>query len=124
MECEAYLYGVDLYNDGYWWECHEMFEGLWRAAGFETTPGRFFRALIQVAAANLKRSVGALRAARTLSDHGLTRLATLPPRYMGLDIVAFSKAVRRSFGDEPAMPAVIRLAVPDRTEGATGASRG
>src|SRR3989441_5753773 len=28
-DSEWYLYGIDLYNYGYWWECHEVFEGLW-----------------------------------------------------------------------------------------------
>ena len=52
-----YLYAIDLYNYAYWWECHEVLEGLWRA-GQTTKQGNFFRALIQLAAANLKRSLG------------------------------------------------------------------
>src|SRR2546422_4985790 len=30
-DSEWYLYGIDLYNYGHWWECHEVFEGLWHA---------------------------------------------------------------------------------------------
>lgn len=36
QKSDAYLYGIDLYNFAYWWECHEVFEGLWHAAGRET----------------------------------------------------------------------------------------
>ncbi len=30
---EDYLFGIDLFNEGYWWECHEVLEGLWHAVG-------------------------------------------------------------------------------------------
>ena len=50
-DSEWYLYGIDLYNHGYWWECHEVFEGLWHAVGPDSPQGQFLQALIQVAAA-------------------------------------------------------------------------
>ena len=31
--CELYLYGIDLFNHGYWWEAHEALEDVWLAAG-------------------------------------------------------------------------------------------
>lgn len=31
-ECEEYLFGIDLFNAGYYWEAHEAWEGLWRAS--------------------------------------------------------------------------------------------
>jgi hypothetical protein len=111
LECGEYLYGVDLYNYAYWWECHEVFEGLWHAVGRRTTPGQFFRAIIQVAAANLKRAIGAARPAQNLSRSGLGRLATLPPVYMGLDIVAFAEALRESFAAAHGTPPLLRLDV-------------
>ena len=52
---EDYLYAIDLYNFAYWWESHEIFEGLWHACGRRTQAGNFFQALIQLAAANLKQ---------------------------------------------------------------------
>ena len=36
--CESYRYGVDLYNAGYFWECHEVFEALWRGVGRRSRP--------------------------------------------------------------------------------------
>jgi len=36
---EGYLFAVDLYNHGYWWECHEILEALWRAAGQQDSEG-------------------------------------------------------------------------------------
>ncbi len=87
---EAYLYGVDLYNCGYWWESHEIFEGLWHACGRTSPAGNFFQALIQFAAANLKRALDNEVAARNLTRHALARLQNSPAHYMGLDTAAFA----------------------------------
>jgi predicted metal-dependent hydrolase len=85
------LYGIDLYNYAYWWECHEIFEGLWHAAGHNTEQGNFFQALIQFAAANLKRFLGNEQAAQKLVRSGLARLQNLPQLYMGIDVIALSE---------------------------------
>ena len=112
FDCEDYLYGVDLYNFGYWWESHEVFEALWHGAGRSTMEGQFFRAVIQIAAANLKRAMGCNQPARRLCHRGLDRLAEFPGAYMGLDVAAFAETVRDSFSDSRGTPVPIRLAVP------------
>jgi predicted metal-dependent hydrolase len=84
-DSEDYLYAVDLYNFGYWWESHEVFEGLWHACGRRTEAGNFFQALIQLAAANLKHLLGRELAVRNLTQRGLERLQKVPPQYMGID---------------------------------------
>jgi len=101
---------VDLYNFGYWWECHEVFEALWDGAGHHTMEGRFFRALIQIAAAHLKRSLGSREPARKLSRSGIDRLGEFSGVYMGLDVRLFAEAVRASLGSPDATPPPIRLA--------------
>ncbi len=53
-ESRAYLYGVDLFNFGYYWEAHEVWEGLWRACGRSGPAADFFRGLIKLAAAGVK----------------------------------------------------------------------
>ncbi|MBD0316061.1 MAG: DUF309 domain-containing protein, partial [Nitrospiraceae bacterium] len=83
---DDYLYGIDLYNFAYWWECHEAFEALWHAVGPQTEQGRFFQALIQLAAAGVKLAQGNLPAMRNLLRYGVARLQRLPPFYMGLDV--------------------------------------
>ncbi len=88
---EEYLFGIDLYNYAYWWECHEVFEGLWHATGHGTEQGNFFQALIQLAAANLKRFLGNEQAAQKLARSGLVRLQHLPQRYMGIDVRALAE---------------------------------
>ncbi len=53
-ESQAYLRGVDLFNHGYYWEAHEVWEGLWHAAGRAGVTGDFLRGLIKLAAAGVK----------------------------------------------------------------------
>jgi len=112
--CEWYLYGVDLYNFSYWWECHEAFEGLWHAVGHKTQPGQFLQALIQVAAAHLKRFLGKPTPAANLSRSGLARLAKMPPTYMGIDVEAFADDVRHYFEGSRETPALLQLAMPSQ----------
>src|SRR5438552_1811311 len=112
-DSEWYLYGIDLYNYGYWWECHEVFEGLWHAVGPDSPQGQFLQALIQVAAANLKRLVNASEPARTLSQAALDRLQKFSSIYMGVDVVAFTTELKAYFEEFGKEPALIRLVWPE-----------
>ena len=103
------LYAVDLYNFGYWWESHEVLEGLWHACGRTTTAGNYFQALIQFAAAHLKRALGNETAARNLARRGLLRLQNSPTSYMGLDTVTFANDVTVWMGDNSRPGVRIRL---------------
>lgn len=94
-----YLYAVDLHNHGFWWEAHEVWEGLWHAAGRTTPTARFVQGLIQVAAAHLNRVLGKPASARRQALRGVTRLAALPSPAMGIDVPSLAARVRTSFGD-------------------------
>lgn len=98
---EDYLYAIDLYNYAYWWESHELLEGLWLAAGKRTEQANFFRALIQLAAANLKRFVGYGQAADNLTSRAITRLKQVPDLYMGIDVTNLMSHLAEHSG-EPA----------------------
>jgi uncharacterized protein len=88
------LYGIDLFNFAYWWECHEVFEGLWHAVGPDTEQGNFFQALIQLTAANLKDFLGNPAAAHNLFRSGITRLQNVPPSYMGIDVPRLTETLQ------------------------------
>jgi uncharacterized protein len=87
-----YLFGIDLYNFAYWWECHEVFEGLWHAAGHNSEQGKFFQALIQLAAGNLKYFLDNPTAAHNLFRRGIIRLQNVPSSYMGIDVFSLIEA--------------------------------
>lgn len=48
-----YLYGIDLFNFGYYWEAHEAWEALWHALGRTGPPAKFIQGLIYLAAAGV-----------------------------------------------------------------------
>jgi hypothetical protein len=50
----AYLRGFDLFNGGYYWEAHEVWEGLWHRAGRQGPIAEFLKGLIKLAAAGVK----------------------------------------------------------------------
>jgi len=51
---EAYLYGIDLFNHAFYYEAHEVWEGLWHVTGHQTQEGDFLKMLIQLSAYQLK----------------------------------------------------------------------
>jgi predicted metal-dependent hydrolase len=106
---EEYLYGIDLYNYAYWWECHEIFEGLWHAVGRDTEQGNFFQALIQFAAANLKRFTGNHQAAGNLVTSGILRLQKAPRFYMGIDVARLAEDFEQHMVDSDFRAPLIRL---------------
>jgi hypothetical protein len=44
-ECLPYLWGIDLFNNGYYWEAHETWEAVWHATGHRGTMADFCKAL-------------------------------------------------------------------------------
>lgn len=89
--CRAYLYGVDLFNHGYYWEAHEAWEALWNACARSRPAGSFFKALVHLAAAGVKVREGkprgvkrhARRAAELFEETALG-LGSGEARHMGL----------------------------------------
>jgi hypothetical protein len=73
------LYGLDLFNHGYYWEAHEAWEGLWHACGRRGRTADFLKGLIKLAAAGVKARAGQPRG---VQDHA-HRAAELFERTMG-----------------------------------------
>ncbi|NKB67622.1 MAG: DUF309 domain-containing protein [Candidatus Latescibacteria bacterium] len=100
---ETYLFGVDLFNFGYWWEAHEYWEALWRLEEKGSAARLFLQGLILLAAALLKEEAGNEQGHRRLLARGLARLAEVGQRVgpvcMGLDLAA----LRAEQGRVPAL---------------------
>ncbi len=93
--CGDYLYGIDLFNHGFFWEAHEAWEGLWHACGRRGVTATYLQALINFAAAGFKARWGSVRGmkanARTaarLFDSAARELGPDSGRYMGLEVPA------------------------------------
>ncbi len=57
-ECVHYRMGLDLFNHGYYWEAHELWEALWHAYGRRGAAACFLQGLIHLAAAGVKVRMG------------------------------------------------------------------
>jgi hypothetical protein len=57
----TYLYGLDLFNAGFYWEAHVEFEALWLGEGRKGVVADFLKGLIHLAAAGVKRLEGRLQ---------------------------------------------------------------
>ncbi len=92
-----YLEGIHLFNEGKYFEAHEIWEEIWgESVGLEK---KFYQALIMVAVALLKRESNIPGGAEKMYQRALERLAELPDSYFGIDIREFEKEFRENFSD-------------------------
>jgi len=76
--------GIEEFNTGYFFECHETLEDLWQGT---RGPSRdFFQGLIQIAVALYHLTRGNLAGSRSLFQRGMSRLEKYPPLYYGVDV--------------------------------------
>jgi len=100
-DCEPYLYAMDLFNHGYWWEAHEALETVWLAAGQRASVcGRFVQGLIQVAGAQLKRLTNEPRGAQSLTMSGCEKLSVAEGIYLGIEVSALIIEVKRCLNED------------------------
>jgi uncharacterized protein len=67
-ECDRYLWAIDLFNHGYYWEAHEAWESLWVGCGRHGTTADFLKSLIKLAAAGVKLREGKPHGVRRHAD--------------------------------------------------------
>ena len=87
MDCEEFLFGIDLFNEGYWWECHEVMEQFWHSSGMGTAAGHVLQAIIQCAAAHLKYATGQTRGALKLFAMAEDHTNQAEGANLGLDLI-------------------------------------
>ncbi|RWI30864.1 MAG: DUF309 domain-containing protein [Mesorhizobium sp.] len=63
LESGIFLWGLDLFNHGYYWEAHEAWEGLWQVADRGAPLRTLFKGLILLSAAGVKIREGKQAAA-------------------------------------------------------------
>ena len=66
-ENTAYRYGWHLFDEGFYWEAHEVWEAVWLACRPNSRERLVLQALIQLANARLKAAMGQPRAVRRLA---------------------------------------------------------
>lgn len=97
QDCDPYLYAIDLFNQGYWWEAHELLKQVCYAVGRDSEIGSFLEAVIQIAAGELKHYMREQRGAQVLLERGLNGLSATQPVFLGIDIAVFKATVEECF---------------------------
>jgi len=107
-----YEQGIDLFNEGRFFECHEAWEEIWKRSDGEVK--LFYQGMIQAAVAILHAQRGNLEGARSLYEKASAKLAPIPHEHMGLavgelriELSRFIEIATRSDGE--ALPAAPRL---------------
>jgi uncharacterized protein len=106
---QSYLYGIDLFNAGYWWECHEILEGLWLATGRKTRAGHTMQAIIQCAAAHLKIALDQPIGARRLITHCDRHVKEAGPYCLGVNLETLQLATEAFVMGDQGTAATIKL---------------
>ncbi|HZZ82439.1 MAG TPA: DUF309 domain-containing protein [Gemmataceae bacterium] len=101
-ECRPYLFGIDLFNAGYFWESHAAWESVWIACGRRGIVADFLKGLIKLAAAGVKASEG--KAAGVVSHSGravelFSHVGQATNHLMGftiVDLIALAEDIRKN----------------------------
>lgn len=109
-DCREYLFGIDLFNTGFFWEAHAHWEALWQGAGRKGPIADFAKALIQLAAAGVKNAEGmpegvrghARRAAELFRARGEGAFCGLRPAELAVTAETIDRRGWRAFTLRPA----------------------
>jgi predicted metal-dependent hydrolase len=107
---QLFQQGIELFNQGLFFECHEAWEQAWlRSKGEEKL---FYQGLIQAAVAILHAQRGNLAGSRTLWAKARTKLAPLPAGYKTIALDELRRRLEDFFnyvlrGDAPNRPPTI-----------------
>ena len=111
-QTDFYEQGIDLFNEGRFFECHEAWEEIWKRSDGEVK--LFYQGLIQAAVAILHAQRGNLEGARSLYAKASAKLDQIPHEHMGLavgelriELSRFIEAACRA--DASVLPAPPRL---------------
>ena len=92
-ERRAFEKGVDEFNAGHFFECHDTLEDMW--SGLRGPARDFFQGLIQVSVAFYHLDNANAAGAASMLRRALKRFEKYPARYFGFDLDAHREDLRR-----------------------------
>jgi predicted metal-dependent hydrolase len=91
------LKGIDEFNQGLYFECHETLEEIWLEDHGEDR--KFYQAIIQIAAGYFKLQQGVPVGAIKLWRMGLEKIAPYAPVHLGVSVEPLVESVRRNLAE-------------------------
>lgn len=108
----AWQYGVRLFNEGYYWESHEVLEEVWRRAMPNSRERFLVQSIIHLANGGLKRRLGRPKAAEKLAamaEECLGRACSPGQKpVMGADAEAMRRNCRNLTSGDDLEPLLLR----------------
>ncbi len=110
---ESFEEGIDLFNEGKFFECHEAWEEVWKRSDGEAK--LFYQGIIQAAVAILHAQRGNLNGAASMYAKASSKLDHLPSEHMGLALGELRQALKDFFavalnaGEVPPLPKLRRI---------------
>lgn len=101
---EGYLYGLDLFNNGYYWESHVWWEALWNEAGRKGDMADFLKGLIKLGACGVKLALGQESVSQGHIDRALELLEPLKNQqkfFCGIDLAELINECRSLSEEKP-----------------------
>jgi hypothetical protein len=89
-----FLKGIEEFNQGLFFECHETLEEIWLEEHGEER--KFYQGIIQIAAGYFKLEQGVPAGAIKLWHTGLEKLEPYVPVYLGVNLEPFVRAVKEN----------------------------
>lgn len=96
-----FLKGIDEFNQGLYFECHESLEEIWLEEHGEDR--KFYQGIIQIAAGYFKWEQGVLIGAIKLWRSGLEKIEGYGPVHLGVDVKSFIEAVKENLTEVEAV---------------------
>ena len=91
---ERFVRGLELFNRGEYFECHEVIEGLWLETAEADAFRDLYKGVIQAAAAIYQWDRGILTGARGLCRTAIEYLEKYRPRSLGLDVEKLAREMK------------------------------
>ena len=92
-----FLKGIQEFNDGLFFECHETLEEIWLEDHGEDR--KFYQGIIQIAAGYYKLEQGVPAGALKLWRMGVEKLAPYSPAHLGISVDALIQAVEENLAE-------------------------
>lgn len=109
-----YLHGIALFNQGRFFDAHEVLEDVWRAAPHEEK--KIWQGLVQVAVALHHHSTGNFVGMRSVMVRAMKNLAGHPRAFHGIQVPRLLKSLARwleAFDNDQPPPSLPRIEMAD-----------
>ncbi len=107
-DCDSYVTGLELFQNGFFWEAHEEWEAAWNSVGRKGMAADFLKGLIKLAAAGVKAREGSFDGVTRHMRRALElfRTVKLPGnRIAGLDLNRVVSCVEQARAlEKPRLP--------------------